>query len=195
MLCFCKSEWGYYKTTGIYMAGHEARISNLKPNHFAWVCTHHRQDQITKINTWRKKKITNPTSCTHTMCGRACFPPVPPGLHALGFCVAPLHVHGAGQKGEEGAFLHACLQMEGGVPATLAACPLPSLQFLLPPSPCPNGGATFSAPHLHGQVLCLSGTLCSAWAGWPQLRHLARCWRNLYLRYLVRALGVTMPSP
>ena len=43
------------------MPGMRLEISNLKPNHFAWVCTHHRQDQMTRINTWRKVKITNPT--------------------------------------------------------------------------------------------------------------------------------------
>ena len=73
----------------------------------------------------------------HTQSGMGIrFPSVPPRSHALGFCdPAP-----AGRKGGGRTLWHADTQMEGGVPATPAACPLPpSRPLLAPPGPCLNG--------------------------------------------------------
>ena len=88
--------------------------------------------------------------------GRGPLPFSAPGSHAFGFCAAPLHVHGAGQKGG-GASPHARTQMEGGGACRAGCVPPPILAVPPTPGPCPNGGATFSALRSRGQGVSRRG--------------------------------------
>ena len=93
--------------------------------------------------------------CTRNA-GRGPLPFSAPGSHAFGFCAAPLHVHGAGQKGG-GASPHARTQMEGGGACRAGCVPPPILAVPPTPGPCPNGGATFSALRSRGQGVSRRG--------------------------------------
>ena len=94
-----------------------------------------------KVGRRGRARGTHVGSCAHAMRGGACSPSAPPRfayLRARPHCTRM----GAWRKGEG----HSRTQMEGGVLAAPAACPLPSSRSLLaPPVPCPIGAS--HSPH------------------------------------------------
>ena len=85
-------------------------------------------------------------SCAHAMWEGRPFPFGTPCLHALGFCVTPLHTHGAGRRGYSPVDPASRSHANRGRGACCAPDPI-----LTSRGPCSNRGAAFSAPSWHGQ--------------------------------------------